>query len=859
MASRGDELNTRLTVTDDASKVVDKVADKLGDLEDKPHEIEIDADTADAAREVKALDDRLDGLTDQQIEIDADTAGATKKIQALDGRLDELTDDEKQILLNLKSDQAERDLKRLNRELANAEKYDDDEIAIKLAVKGTIEQDLARIREEMESLGDIDPGQGFADKLTDKLSNLPGKFGEVGGKLGGGLGKGLVGGFAALGVGALIVQSLQESWERAGGIRKITGQFRLSADEAGEYGKLAGKLYADNWGESIVEVQQIVATASQRLEDVNGKALEAITGQIIAVSETWGEDYGAIIRSITQLTQNGLAASSQDALDLIVTGFQDGANEADDLLDTIDEYAQHWGAMGLSGEDAFNQIIAGFQGGQRDADKLADAVKEMRLRVVDDAEAVDDAYAELGLSADEVRLKFLAGGPAAKEAFLQVLGALDDVADPIAQNRLAVQLIGTQFEDLGPTAVKALRTIDGKLRETEGAAQDLADTVGEVSPWKDAERNAKGLFGKIGDGFAYQFGPMLEGANEGLDKLSGSLEDTGDVGDAAAGRMTEAMDLVSESIAKAKAATEEHSADTTAAMSTVEDSIAAAKEEFDAAAVRSKRFGDDGVENMGRVETAADLTAEAMGRLNVAIEPPRSAIEIIQGEIDEAASNVRRFGDDGVESMGRVETAAGDAADEIDDITEAFQTLKGEIDDRSAYRDVEGSFDDVRTAAQAAWQASSDGATDADAKVRAADQSVDNLRLEVIEYATEVGNLPPEAVTKILAEIDEGNIVKAEEMFAALSRPRTVFFNAAAAIGDALFGGGTAAPGGLPTQPTGAWPIAVTNGSHPRVNAPASGSGITIQSGAITLNNTQATPEQVVEALVKWQRRNGPL
>lgn len=487
MAKRGFELNTRITATDDASKVVDGVAKKVGELEDSKPVVDVDADGSKAESEIRTIDRRLGDLTDE----------------------------DRTAILEVQARQAKRELDQVNRKLANAERYDDDEIRLLVEAKDNASKKLQAIDGELRQLKSSadDTGNSIKDKLSDALGGLGDKFQGIGGKLGGKL----AGGFAAIGVGALMVEALQNSWERAGGIRRITGQFRLSAEEAARYGKEAGELYADNWGESVVELQQIVATVGERLEDVTGEALGRISEQIVAVSETWGVDYESVIRSITQLTQNDLAGSSQEALDLIVTGFQDGADEAGDFLDTIDEYSQHWEAMGLSGEDALNMIIAGFQGGQRDADKLADAVKEFRIRAVEDTDAITEAYETLGFNADETREKFLAGGDSARQAYLDVLTALRDVEDPIEQNRLAIELIGTQFEDLGPKALDALTTVEGKLRETEGAAADLAETVGEVSPWEELKREGQDALGTVGDALANYVGPPLRDLNDGIE------------------------------------------------------------------------------------------------------------------------------------------------------------------------------------------------------------------------------------------------------------------------------------------------------------------------------------------------------
>lgn len=498
MATRGLELNTRITALDDASEVVEKVGRKMADFESEKHVAELDADSSKADQEVKQLDRRLDDLTNE----------------------------DRVAVLEVQAKQAKREVDTLTRKLANADKYDDDEIRLYVTARDDASKKLANIRAEINKLDDAadDAGSSIGEKLSGAFEGLGGKFSGLGGKLGGMM----AGGFAAAGVGALMVKALESSWERAGGIRRIAGQFRLSAEEAGKYGKIAGELYSENWGDSVVEVQQVVALAGQRLEDATGSTLENISAQIIATADTWGEDYEAIIRSITQLTQNDLADSSQEALDLIVTGFQDGANEAGDFLDTIDEYAQHFESMGLSGEDALNMIISGLQNGQRDTDKIGDAVKEMRLRVVEDSDAVRDALNNIGLEADDVVDAFLEGGPAARNAFLDVIEGLKRGQAEGDSTANAVALIGTQFEDMGPKALEILGTVEGALRDTEGAAGDLATTVGEVSPWEDAKREGEELLGSVGDALGRQFGPMLRDTNDFLDGLGNGFGLLGD-------------------------------------------------------------------------------------------------------------------------------------------------------------------------------------------------------------------------------------------------------------------------------------------------------------------------------------------
>lgn len=157
MATRGEELNLRVTASDQASAVVDKVADKVGDLEDREHQIPLDADASPAEREIAVLDRRLAGLTA----------------------------DEKRIILQLTADKAERDIAKINRELANAAKYDDDEIALRLTARGDLEAKIQAARSELRELDgetarvDVQVDADQIDKAQAKVRELDGATARV--------------------------------------------------------------------------------------------------------------------------------------------------------------------------------------------------------------------------------------------------------------------------------------------------------------------------------------------------------------------------------------------------------------------------------------------------------------------------------------------------------------------------------------------------------------------------------------------------------------------------------------------------------------------------------------------------------
>ncbi len=183
---------------------------------------------------------------------------------------------------------------------------------------------------------------------------------------------------------------------------------------------------------------------------------------------------------------------------------------------------------------------------------------------------------------------------------------------------------------------------------------------------------------------------------------------------------------------------------------------------------------EDGTGATKKATAATDDGTDATDDATDAIKGQISAARIIQGEIDQAASNMRRFGADGVENMRNVDSAADEAAAEINELTAQFQRLRGEISDRSAYLSLEDQFDSVQSAAESAYTAAAEGSEDAEGAARDHEQAVLTLKGQVMDYAEEVGNIPVEQVTDIEALIDQGKLAEARAALADLERSRQV-------------------------------------------------------------------------------------
>lgn len=247
-----------------------------------------------------------------------------------------------------------------------------------------------------------------------------------------------------------------------------------SKDEMDELNTAMENVYANNFGESIEDVAQSMATVKQNTK-LSGDELQSATEKALLMRDTFEFDVNESTRSAKMLMdQYGISA--EEAYNLIAQGAQNGLDKNGDLLDTINEYGVHFSGLGLSAEDMFNMLVNGAEGGTFSVDKLGDAVKEFGIRVKDGSDGTTEAFKMLGLDVDDTSMKFAKGGEGAKEALSEVTTALFNMDDPLTQNQVGVALFGTMWEDLGADGVKALMNLEGEVSTSKDALEDINNT-----------------------------------------------------------------------------------------------------------------------------------------------------------------------------------------------------------------------------------------------------------------------------------------------------------------------------------------------------------------------------------------------
>jgi phage-related minor tail protein len=326
--------------------------------------------------------------------------------------------------------------------------------------------------------------RGIADELRQQLT---GPAGDAGGDAGEAAGEGLKDklllGAAAAGAaaGALLVAGISEAMEQANITSTLQAQLGATSRDASRYGKIAGELYTKGITEDIAqgaEVIRSIVNAGLVPPDATNKQLESIAAKMADVSTTFGTDMSMQTQAVSALMKNGLAPSASSALDVITVGMQKLGPNAEDLLETFQEYPVQLKKLGIDANEALGLFRQGLQGGARDTDIIADAFKEFSIRSIDMSDSSRAAYKSLGLNAQTMEQMIGKGGQSAQQGLQIVLDKLRSIHDPVKREAAAVGLFGTQAEELGTSLFKLDPSKATKaMGDVSGAATTLGKTL----------------------------------------------------------------------------------------------------------------------------------------------------------------------------------------------------------------------------------------------------------------------------------------------------------------------------------------------------------------------------------------------
>lgn len=247
-----------------------------------------------------------------------------------------------------------------------------------------------------------------------------------------------------------------------------------ATEEMGKYKDMINNVYKDNFGESINDVAEAMATVNQNMSYLDDSALQRCTEYAYTLSDTFGYDVAESTRAADTLIKN-YGVSAREAFNLITQGAQSGMDYSGEMIDSINEYSVQFKKLGLDAEDMFSIFANGAQNGAFNLDKVGDAVKEFSIRAIDGSDTTKQGFEALGMDATKMAEKFGAGGDTAKEAFNEVIKGLASMDDPVAQSTAGVNLFGTMWEDLGPQVITSMSTASDAIDKNRESVEELAN------------------------------------------------------------------------------------------------------------------------------------------------------------------------------------------------------------------------------------------------------------------------------------------------------------------------------------------------------------------------------------------------
>lgn len=402
--------------------------------------------------------------------------------------------------------------------------------------EGKLEQSFRNSGKAAEKFGD-EVGQAAKD-VGDATDDMADSTEESTSKMGDAL-KGFAVGAAALGAGAAAgyAAAFENNMEIEKANDKLAAQLGLNEETSKVLGEVAGRLYADAYGDSLEDVNEAIrAIKSEGVLDAGELGIEDVTARTLDLAAAFDVDVTEATRAASQLMRTDLAGSATEAFDVIVSGLQSGLNKGDDFLDTLNEYSTNFHTLGLSATDALGLLSQGLQAGARDTDMVAVALQEFTFLTNEASDDVKDAFKAIGLNADEMRRKIAAGGPEARQALDQTLDGLRGVKNEADRTTLAVTLFGSGAQDMaGAFEGLNLDTVAVGFDNVAGASERMGETLNDNAAtrietmkrgfegWANSLIEADGPLGSVAASVG-AFGPQALTTGASLGILATSMQ-----------------------------------------------------------------------------------------------------------------------------------------------------------------------------------------------------------------------------------------------------------------------------------------------------------------------------------------------
>lgn len=301
---------------------------------------------------------------------------------------------------------------------------------------------------------------------------------------------------------------------------KVTGYFGETGAAAEENANLIKEIYENGIGDSFDSVANAVIAVKDNIKDLNQTQLSNITQQAITLDELYGIDMNESLRGVNSLMQHfGLDAES--AMDLLVSGTQNGLDKTNELGDNLSEYAGKFAEAGYSAEEYFQLLQNGLESGAYNLDKVNDSINEVTTRLADGT--IADAIGNYSQETQDLFKQWQNGEATQKQVIDSIVSDINECKNQQEALNLASTAFGTMAEDGGLKVISSLTSVGDAYVNVSGKASEMQDsTTTSAQEMEASVRKIQDALAPIGEDLITIMQPLLDIIAEVAD-MFGSL------------------------------------------------------------------------------------------------------------------------------------------------------------------------------------------------------------------------------------------------------------------------------------------------------------------------------------------------
>lgn len=328
------------------------------------------------------------------------------------------------------------------------------------------------------------------------------------------------------GVGDKIFEIGEKAVESFQNMEDATAKVNARFDETGKVAEnsadLIKRVYERGLGESMDAVADAVILVKDNLKDLDDTTLEKIVEQSLTLENIYGIDMAESLRGINGLMKH-FNIDAGKAMDLYVSGVQNGLDKTNELGDNLSEYSGKFAEAGYSAQEYFQLLQNGLEGGAYNLDKVNDAINEATTRLADGTIAdsmskfneetgeLEEGTGKWSQSVEDVFKQWQQGGATQKQVIDTIINDIKGTESQQDKLNKAALAFGTMAEDGGAKFIESLTSVGDAYTDVNGKAQELQDnTTTSAQKMEAAMRKVSDAFAPIGEDIAEMLTPVFE-------------------------------------------------------------------------------------------------------------------------------------------------------------------------------------------------------------------------------------------------------------------------------------------------------------------------------------------------------------